>query len=334
MMLNREKHPFYQHSDADFFVAEQDGEIVGRIAIMENRPYNQYHGVKKAQFYLFDTINDQAVVDALFERSYEWCRERGLNEVVGPKGFSPFDGYGIQVQGFEHRQMMTMMNYNYDYYPTLMEGAGFTKENDFVSCYMNKDKFHLPDKVHEIARRVKERGTFEVKRFDSKKELMSWADRIGHAYNQVFVNNWEYYPLTDQEIKFQLDSILVIADPRLIKIILHKGEVVGFLLAFPDLSAALQRQGGRITPWALADIMIEMKRTKWVSLNGVGVIPQYHGLGGNALLYSEMANTISDFHFIHAEQTQMADTAAQVRKDMINIGADIYKVHRIFHRTI
>lgn len=334
LMLNRKKHPFYDHSEADFFVARKDGKTVGRIAVMDNKPYNDYHKTRKIQFYLFDTIDDQDVVKALFDKAAEWGRARGMNEIVGPKGFSSFDGYGIQVEGFEHRQMMTMMNYNYSYYSKLMESTGFEKEVDFVSCYIPRERFKLPEKAEEIARRVRERGTFTVKEFKNKGELKQWADRIGKAYNKTFVSNWEYYPLTDREIKFMVDNLLVIADPRLIKIILHKEEIVGFLFGFPDVSAALQRHDGRITPLALIEIIWEIKRTKWISLNGVGVLPEYHGRGGNALLYSEMVKTVHGFHFDHAEQTQMADSAVQVRRDMIEIGAEIYKVHRIYKKAI
>jgi hypothetical protein len=132
MMLNREKHPFFEHSDGDFFMAVRDGRDVGRIAALENRHFNEYHHARQAQFYFFDCIDDLEVAGALFERVFEWARARGLDRVVGPKGLSSFDGYGIQVQGFEHRQMMTMMNYNYAYYPRLVEALGFTKEVDFV----------------------------------------------------------------------------------------------------------------------------------------------------------------------------------------------------------
>lgn len=334
LMLNREKHPFYDHSDADFFVAKREGEIVGRIAAMENKPYNQYHGTKQAVFYLFECVDDQDVADSLFNRAFEWAAARGLNRIVGPKGFSPFDGYGIQVEGLEHRCMMTMMNYNLAYLPRLVEALGFETEVDFVSCYIAGEHFQLPEKAQEIARRVQERGTFFVQKFKSKRELMKWVDPIGDAYNKCFVNNWEYYPLTKHEIQFQLNNLLSVVDPKLVKIILHKEEVIGFLLAFPDISSALQRQGGRITPWGIVDMMLEMKRTKWVSLNGVGVLPEYHGRGANALLYSEMEKTIQDYGFEHAEQTQMADSAIQVRKDMVTIGAKIYKRHRVYRRSI
>lgn len=334
-MLNRQNHPFYEHSDGDFFIARRGDEIVGRVSILENRPFNRYHETKKAQFYHFDSVDDQEVCDALFERVFEWAKSRGLNEVLGPKGLSAFDGYGIQVEGFEHRQMMTMMNYNWQYYQELVEKFGFEKELDFVSCYIDPKTFRMPEKVHEISRRVQERGTFRVKNFKSKRELMQWAYKIGKAYNDTFVNNWEYYPLSEREIEYVRDNILAFADHRLIKLITYKEEtVVGFLLGFPDVSAALQRHGGRLTPWAMVDLLLEMKRTKWISLNGAGVLPEYQGRGGNALLYTEMEKTLRGSHFEHAEQTQMADTAVQVRRDMVNIGAKIYKVHRIFHKAV
>jgi hypothetical protein len=111
-MLDKTKHPFYEHSDADFFIARQDGKVVGRIGALENKPFNAYHGTHQSQFYLFECVDDQEVANALFNHCFEWAHARDLNEVVGPKGLSPFDGYGIQVEGFEYRQMMTMMNYN------------------------------------------------------------------------------------------------------------------------------------------------------------------------------------------------------------------------------
>ena len=334
VMLNPKKHPFYEHSDAEFFVARKDGKMAARIAAMENKPFNAYHGTRIAQFYLFECINDMEVAQALFDKVYEWAKARDLNEVVGPKGFSPFDGYGIQIEGFEYRQMMIMMNYNPEYYPTLLEKLGFEKEVDFVSCYIHRDVFHMPEKVHKVAERVKEKGTFEVKRFSSKKELSEWAERIGEAYNKTFVNNWEYYPLTKAEVDFQLKSLLSVADPRLIKIILHEGEVVGFLLGFPDVSAALQRAKGRLTPWAILDLLREMKKTNWVSLNGAGVLPEYHGRGGNALMYAEMDDTIHEYGFEHYELTQVAETAVQMRKDLISVGGKAYKNHRVYFKHI
>lgn len=334
MFLNRQKHPFYEHSDADFFVAVQDGEVVGRIAALENKPYNRYHDKKQAQFYLFDLVEDQAVADALFARVFEWARARGLNQVVGPKGFGPLDGYGLQIEGFEHRQMMTMMNYNFAYYPRLVEALGFRKEVDFVSCYLGANAFKLPERVHRIAERVQRRGTLNVKRFRNKRELVRWGIRIGHAYNQAFINNWEYYPLTDREVAFVIDNIMVIADPRLIKIITHDDDVVGFLFAFPDVSAALQRARGHLFPTGILHLLRNVRNTDWVALNGAGILPEFQGRGGNALLYSEMEKTMHEFNFAHADLTQVAESAVQMRADLVNLGGKPYKNHRVFIKDI
>jgi GNAT superfamily N-acetyltransferase len=334
VMLDPQKHPFYEHSEADFFVAKDNGKIVGRIAALENKPYNKYHDTKQVVFYLLECIDDQDAAKALFERVYDWGKKRGLNALVGQKGFSGFDGYGIQVEGFEHRQMMTMMNYNLPYLPKFLENLGFEKEVDFVSCYMNRNTFKLPEKAKIIAEKVKERGVLKIKSFQTKSELKKWAWKIGQAYNNCFVNNWEYYPLTEREVKFAVDSVITVADQHLIKLITYKDDVIGFIFVFPDISAALQRQRGRLTPWGLADFLLEMRKTKWVAFNGVGVLPEFHGRGGNALLYSEMVDTIQNYRFEHAEQTQMADTAVQVRKDMVTIGAQIYKRHRVYRHAI
>jgi hypothetical protein len=332
--LNRKKHPFYEHSDADFFIASKDGRDVGRIAALENKRFNKYHGTNQAQFYLFECEDDQEVADALFEQVFAWAHDRGLDHVVGPKGFGALDGYGIQVEGYEHRQMMSMMNYNYPYYVRLVESLGFTKEVDFVSCYLSKQDFHLPERIHRIVERVKTRSNLSVHRFETKKDLRAWAPKIGQLYNNSFVNNWEYYPLTEREIQFLLENILTIADPKLIKIITHNDDAIGFLFGFPDLSAALQRAKGRLLPFGIVDIMLEMRRTQWISLNGAGVLPEYQGVGGNALLYVEMENTLHDFNYIHADLTQVAETAVQMRHDLENIGGKAYKNHRVYQKHI
>jgi GNAT superfamily N-acetyltransferase len=334
LQLNRDKHPYYRHSDADFFVARRDGRIVGRIAVLENKRYNSTHDVRTAQFYLFECEDDFAAATALFERAFEWARRRGLDTLVGPKGFAPLDGYGFLVDGFEFRPAMTMMNYNPPRYPDFVERLGFTKVVDFVSCYLGARQFRLPERVHRIAGRAAERSGLRVVRFRSKKELRAWADRIGQAYNRAFVENWEYYPLTDEEIRFVTDSVLSVADPRLIKIIARGDEAVGFLFAFRDVSAALQRCRGRLLPLGIVHLLLDMRRTDWVAINGAGILPEFQGRGGNALLYSEMEKTIREAGFRHADLTQVAESAVQMRRDLETVGGVSYKNHRVYQRKL
>lgn len=333
--LNRRKHPFHEHSDVDFFLAVRDGRNVGRIAAIENKPFNRYHNTKKADFYFFDCENDPEAAAALFDTVADWAKLRGLDSVVGPKGLGPLDGYGVLVFGFEHRQTMTMLNYNHPYYPQLIEAQGFVKEVDFVSCFLPADKFQIPERVERIAERVMQRGGLQIKKFMNKRELVSWAPRIGKAYNEAFVNNWEYYPLSQREIDFVVDNIMTIADHRLIKIIVHGEDVVGFLFAFHDVSAALQRARGRLFPFGLLDILLELRRTDAVAVNGMGILPEHQGHGGNAILYSEMGRTLFDFkQFTHVEMTQVAETTGQMRADLKNLNGVEYKNHRVYRKVL
>jgi len=333
--LNRKKHPFFEHSDADFFLAVRDGEVVGRICAGANRLFNEYHKTKKSQFYFFDSENDLQTASALFNAVFDWSKSNALDTVVGPKGLSPFDGYGIQIEGFEHRQMMTMMTYNYDYYPKLVEALGFEKEVDFVSCYLPSEAFAIPERVERIAQRVLQRGNLWVKHFKSKRELVSWAQRIGRTYNKTFINNWEYYPFTQGDVDYAVQNVFMVADHRLIKLIMHGEDIVGFLFAFPDASAALQRAKGHLFPFGIVDLLLEMKRTKTVSGNGMGVLPDFQGTGGNALLYYEMGKTVLDFKQFHfVEMTQVAETTRQMRADLKNLNGVEYKNHRVYHKVI
>ncbi len=333
--LDPKKHPFYEHSDVDFFLAVRDGRDVGRIAAIENKPFNKYHNKKEADFYFFECENDLEAATALFNTVFDWAKNRRLDRVIGPKGMGPLDGYGVLVLGYEHRQTMTMLNYNFPYYPHLVEAQGFEKEVDFVSCYVPSGQFKIPERVERIARRALKRGGLAVKRFKNKKELIEWAPRIGEAYNKAFVRNWEYYPFTPNEIKFVVDNIMTVADHRLIKIITHGQDVVGFLFAFHDVSAALQRAKGKLFPFGLPDLLLEMRRTNTVSVNGMGILPEFQGHGGNAILYYEMGQTLLDFdQFTHVEMTQVAETTEQMRADLKNLNGVEYKNNRVYHKDL
>jgi GNAT superfamily N-acetyltransferase len=332
--LNRNKHPFYEHSTADFFIAVKDGEDVGRITVLENNSYNNYHGTRTGQFYFFDCAEDSEAAAALFQRAFEWARDRGLDKVVGPKGFTVFDGYGMLERGYEHRQMMNMMNYNYPYYPRLAEEAGFEKEVDFISHYIQTVDFKMPERVHRIADRVRQRQNLRVLRFKNKRDLRRWADRIGRTYNDSFADNWEYVPLTDAEIKFVVDNIMLVANPKLIKIIAHEDAVVGFAFGWPDVSAAMQRSKGKLLPFGMVDLLLEMRRTRFMAGNGMGLLPDYQGRGANALLYSEMEKTLTESGFNELELTQVAESAEQMRKDLETLGGEPYKNHRVYQRSL
>jgi len=238
------------------------------------------------------------------------------------------------VEGFEHRQLMTMMNYNFKYFPQFMEELGFRKEVDFVSHHIQVENFRISERIHRIAERVAKRGSLRVLQMKSKRELRSWDESIGRAYNNAFVDNWEYVQYTKNELDFVVDTVITFANPRYIKLIVHEDEVVGFLFAFPDVSKAMQRAKGNLLPFGIFDMLLEMRRTNWVAINGAGILPEFQGRGGNALLYSEMEKTLRASGFEHADLTQVAESAEQMRSDLESLGGVAYKNHRVFIRDI
>ncbi len=336
LMMNKKKHPFYDHSDSDFFLAKRNGKVVGKIAALENKPFNQFHNCRDSEFYLFDCIDDQEVANALFDKVSEWSRARGLERIVGPKGYGPLDGYGIQIEGFEHRQMMNMMNYNYPYYQQLVENYGFTKEVDFVSSFLAPQSFELPDKVKKAVEIAKKRGRLRVMNFRSKKHIVEWKYKIKDAYNRAFVQNWEYYPLSDRELDYALDNAIQVVIPELLQIILNeKDDIVGFVLSFPDVSAAMQKNKGRLGPIGILRLLRELKTTQWLDFNGIGILPEYQGMGGNALIMEALLNAAkANPRFIYSELTQVAETAVQMRRDLENLGVKYYKNHRVYGKKL
>ena len=270
----------------------------------------------------------------LFEAAIGWARERGLNQIVGPKGFSPLDGYGILVEGFEYLQNMNMTNYNPPYYMEHMDRMGFSKVVDFVSHLAEPETFNMPERILRITKKIMERRNIQVIRFKNKKELLKWVDKIGKTYNDSFVENWEYWPLTDREIKFVVDQVIMVANPKLIKIITSGEKVIGFLFAFPDVSKAMQRSKGRLFPFGIIDLLISLWTSKKVAINGAGILPEYQGRGGNAVMYSEMYHTVKDFGFELAEFTQVAESAVQMRKDLVTLGGKPIKNHRVYVKDI
>ncbi|RPJ85555.1 MAG: hypothetical protein EHM13_00645 [Acidobacteria bacterium] len=334
LWLDPAKHPFYERSEAAFHLAERDGRVVGRIAVLENKPFNAHHGKGEADFYCFECENDPEASAALFDAAATWARQRGLTRLVGPKGFSAFDGYGILVLGFEQPPVMTMTNYNLDYYAALVEAAGFCKEVDFVSFHLHEDTFVMPERVRRVAERAAARSGLRVFSYPTKRALIKAAPAIREAYNSAFRDNWEYYPLSEREVKLLVEQLALIVDPAFVKFIFDGERMVGFLFSFPDLSRAFRKARGRLTPLAIVRLLLEMRRSESVAINGAGILPEYQNRGGNALLYIEIERTIRESRFREATLVQVAETAVQMRRDLEGLGALPVKTHRIYARDI
>jgi hypothetical protein len=323
LMMDRKKYPFYEHSDADFFVAEREGRMVARIAVLENRHYNEHAHSRTAFFYLFDAEDDPEAAVALFEQIETWARARCLTKIVGTKGFLQGDGVGVLVEGFDHHPAVGIP-YNHAYYGELIERAGYLRQRDFMSAYLPGNVV-LPPRVREIAEKMMARRGFSIRTFASKSELRAWVPAIVQTYNDTFVGNWEFNPITEGEGKVIGDRLLQIADPKLIKLVMKGDTIAGFLFGFPDISEGIQRANGRLWPFGWFWLLREFGRTKWINLNGAGILAPYRGLGVNAILYVEMQKTIASGNFAHADIVQIEESVLTL-DDARTMGGEVYNV--------
>ena len=332
-MLNRRSHPFYQHSQAAFFLAQNDsGETLGRIAALDNRHYNEYNHEKTAFFYLFECVDDLQYSQGLLNAAFDWSRQRGLNVIKGPKGFTALDGMGLLIQGSEYMPAMGIP-YNLAYYQKLVEHAGFESDGDMVSGYL-KPTYRLPEKIHLVAEKVQARLGLTVEHFETRADLRAFVPRLKELYNESLPGTVGNTPLTDEEAKVMADQIIWFANPKLIKILKKDDRVVGFLFAYPDISAAIQRTKGRLFPFGWIDLLLELKRSQWIDINGAGIIEEYRGMGGTAILFSELEKTLLSETFTRADMVQIGVDNEKMQMEMTALGVDFCKMHRNYKRKL
>jgi len=327
-------HPFFEHSDGEFFIAKREDETVGRIALLEPTKFNQYQNKQDARFYFFEIKDDLGAARELFTFAEEWALQRGLDRLIGPQGFSGFTGAGVLIEGFDETAAMTMMNYHHPYYRELLESVGFEKYKDFYSAEIDAETQILPQKYKTFAELAKKRGRFTVPDLTSKQELHEVAREVGLLYNASWEDHEEFCPMTPAELDQLMEELLQITDPSLIKVIRSGDDLAGFILAFPDLSEALKRANGKINPLILHNITKEKHRTRKFLINGIGILPKYQKNGGIAILFNEIAKSLRTHQVKKAEMTQIAETTDMMVNSIKKLGARIYKTHRVYQKKL
>ena len=333
LRLSPRRFPFYKHSQASFFLAQEATRPIGRLAVFDNRRYNDFNKTKTAFFYLFECENNEEAASGLFTAAFEWARSRSLNKIVGPKGFTPLDGFGLLVKGFEHRPAFGLP-YNPAYYLDLIEGQGFVKEGESVSGYLGEN-IQFPPRIHELAERIARRRGLHILHCNTRRDLRHLVSHLKDLYNNSLTGTEWTAPLTDYEVNTMANQMIWLADPKLVKLVMKGNKAVGFLFAYPDISAALQKTRGRLFPFGWLILLLELRRTDWININGAGLLPEYRGSGGTAILYSEMFKSVAENpRYRHAEVVQIGVENENMQREMENFGIDFYKMHRTYQKAL
>ncbi|MGF1504037.1 MAG: hypothetical protein ACFB51_02710 [Anaerolineae bacterium] len=327
---------YYQHSEAAFFTVYSAGQMVGRIAVLVHCPHNAYRGTRDALLYLYECIDDDEAARQLFEAAAGWASGRGLNRLVGPKGFFTAEGIGLQVEGFTEKVSFGIP-YNPPYYQRHWEAiGGMQTANEYVSAIAYREGFEMPERILRLAKKIRKRRGFHVPHFTDRRQILDYVDDIKQAYNEAFAPLWAYTPVPDVEVEAIVRRMLfVLGDPNLVTIVLKGDDMVGFQFIYPDIAPIVRFMRGRLNPLTALLIVLHRRFARRLLANGNAILPAYQGLGANAVLYEAMLHTLAEGQAQEVELVQIETANAAMLSDMEHIiGSRIVKRHRVYQRDL
>jgi GNAT superfamily N-acetyltransferase len=338
--LDKRKNPFFQHAEADYFIARRGGRAIGTIAAILNHRHNQFHQENAAHFGIFELLNDPEAAAALLETACGWARRRGADKIIGPMNLSTNDECGMLLEGF-HQPPVIMMTYNPPYYLDFMAANGFTKAMDLLAWerelgQANEPDF-LPPKLLRVVEKVRQRYNVVIRPI----ELRQWdaeVARLQTIYNQAWQKNWGFVPMTEAEIRQLADSLKPFLDPALVFVAEVEGQPVGFGLTVPDVNQLLCeiRPGPSLISSYLgaARLIWGKKRAKGVRVIALGVIEAYRRRGVDALLYYETAKAAARQGYTWAEASWILETNDAMNRPIELLGGRVYKKYRLFEKEL
>lgn len=330
-LMDKEKNPFYKHADAEFFLAERDGEVVGRIAAIVNHNHNKEHSEKVGFFGFFESINDQEVATALFDKAKEFLRAHGMTAMRGPVNPSVNDEYGLLIEGFDQSPAV-LMPYNPPYYPTLIETYGLPKAKDLFAYKLRQSTVYS-EKLERINNLVKERHSMTFRTLDMK-HFKRDIDLLKDVYNRAWAKNWGAVSMTDEEIDALAADLKPIVVPELVIFAEAHGKTIGFSLAIPDINMALKyNKKGRLFP-GLLHLYLHKKKIDTVRVIVLGVLPEYLNSGAAGVLFYETAVRAKRLGYAYGEASWVLEDNVRMVRAAEALRGAISKKYRIYEVAI
>lgn len=319
--------------EADYFLALREGRIVGRVAAIINRRANATWKKRQVRFGWIDFIDDIEVSSALIDTVRQWGRERGMDTIEGPLGFTDLDAEGMLIEGFD--QLSTMATtYNYPYYPRHMEQLGLTKSVDWVEM-----KIYVPDEIPEKHRRIADiiqrKYGLRVRKLSGKRRLLhsGVVHDIFRLINEAYAPLFGYSEMTEKQIDQYVRMYLPVLDLRMVTVVENTaGELVAVGISMPSLSSALQRARGRLLPlgWFYLLRALRWRRPEVLDLLLVAVRPDYQNKGVNALLFTDLIPIYRQLGFKYAESNPELEVNDKVQSQWQYFQTEQHKRRRCY----
>lgn len=339
-MLNTfspQKNAAFEFCEADYFLAMRDGKIVGRVAAIINHRANETWNKKVVRFGWIDFVDDLDVSRALIDTVKQWGRERGMNEIEGPLGFTDMDAEGMLIDGFDQLSTMATI-YNYPYYPEHMNLLGLERSADWVEMKVYIP-YAIPEKHKRISAIIAQKYKLHIRKITSRKEIKETgiAHDIFRLINKAYTPLFNYSQMTERQIDQYVNMYVPVLDLRMVSIVENEqNEIVAVGISMASLSEALQKAKGKLLPFGWFHLLkaLKWKRPKMLDLLLVAVRPDYQGKGVNALLFTDLIPVYQELGFEYAETNPELEMNDKVQNQWQYFKTEQHKRRRCFKGSL
>lgn len=330
--LDPARNPWFEHGEAQLFLAWRDGRAVGRISAQIDRILNEFQGNDWGLFGFFECEDDPDAAAALLRAAERWLRARGRDRMVGPADFTLNDECGVLVDGFD-RPPIILTNWTKPYYPALLEGAEMVKAMDTLMWNLEiEDRDRVHPTIWKVADRVESKHGITVRPMRTK-DLANEIDRFLEVYNAAWEKNWGFSPLTEKEVRHYAKTLKPLLDEHWAFIAEKDGETVGAALSLPDYNQVLKHMNGRLLPFGWAKFLWHRRKIDRVRVFALGVKREWQHTGVAARFYQ--------LHFDSAEMTPQTggemgwilETNHSMNRAMEGMGGRVVRRYRMYERV-
>jgi GNAT superfamily N-acetyltransferase len=331
--LDRSSNPFFEHGEAEYFLAWRGDEPVGRVSAQIDHSFNAYHGNEWGMFGFYESVRDQEVSNALIETAAAWLRERGRDRMVGPMDFTMNDEAGLLIEGYDLKPMVKQP-WQPPYYRELLEGAGLSKAIDLLMWnLMVDDRERVLPVVFDLAERLEPDHGIKLRHM-RKRDLVDEIKRFVDVYNAAWKDNWGFVPITEDEMLHTAKEMKPLLDENWMMAADKGDETVGVALTVPDFNQVLDKIGGRLLPLGWARGLMQWRRIDRVRVGFLGVKPEYQHTGVAAAFYVEHFNMAATTRQKGGEMGWILETNTAMNRGMEAMGGRIVKRYRVYERML
>jgi GNAT superfamily N-acetyltransferase len=335
--LDRKKNPWFEHGEAEYFLAERDGEALGRISAHIDRRWDSYQGGSDAMFGFFESSNAPEVAAALLGAATEWARSKGRGRILGPMDFTTNDEIGILVEGYERRPMI-LEPWHPPHYRELIEAEGFGKAMDVQMWELQfgdlKEGERFDPSIHEAAEKSLREEGIAIRNM-RKREMADEVRRFMDVYNEAWGDNWGFVPITDAEAEFQAKNLKQVIAENWAFMAEKDGEVVGSALTLPDINQVLAKLNGRLLPLGWLKFLLGKRKIDQLRVFALGVKHEYRHSGVAAGLYlKHLEEAAVPGGIAGGEMGWILETNEPMNRAMEGMGGTVVKKYRIYEKSL